>query len=337
MNTQFNTLFTVTISHAYYSENCQDIDFIIPGDTAQLLKNGKLLTREFDGKLYVLFEADDAGAAWVAIPGKTLRIGLRLANPFFSNFTDGDSSLSSSQRLYRNSPDPAALNAPESVTLTGRIFSHTLTDSARPMTVTLKDSAGQALHSEVIPAEANRFTASYDLTGQTPGACTVEEVYPASTKQTAYYFDSELLQAGIFGVLEVKIASGFYTSAADFHIAFDAREETLNYYVVANNYSESDLNQLSVMDAGFADDGRPQIAFNKILSAAFTPAEISPALLGENSARVVLFRSQAAVKRTQRPRKKIQLRRNGDVLVPHLPQPGSEKANADLIIPISKP
>ena len=337
MNTQFKTLFTVAISHTYYSESCQDIHFIIPGDTAQLLKNGRLLARELDDMLYVLFESDEAGAAWVAIPGKTVRIGLQLVNPLFSNFTDVDSSFASSQLLYRNSAAPMALDAAENVTLTGRVFSHTLTDSARPVTVTLKDSAGQALRSEVIPAEANRFTVSHDLTGQTPGAYTIEEVYPTSTKQTAYYFDSELLQAGIFGVSEVKIASGFYTSAADFHIAFDAREETLNYYVVANNYSDSDLSQLSVTDAGFTDDGRPQIAFNKIPSASFTPAEISPALLSENSAGVVLFRSQAAVRRMQRARKKIQLRRNGDVLVPHLPQPGPEKANADLIIPISKP
>jgi hypothetical protein len=337
MNMQFNTLFTIGISHAYYSGNCTDIHFIIPGDTAQLLKNGKLLARELEGKLHVLFEADDGGAARVAIPEKTLRIGLRLANPFFSNFTDGDFSFASSQRLYRNSADPVALDAPESVTPTGRVINHTLTDNARPVTVTLKDLTGQALHSEVVSAEANRFTASFDLTGRPAGACTIEEVYPASTKTTAYYFDSELLQAGTFGVLEVKIASSFYTSGVDFQIAFDARQETLNYYIVANNYSESDLNQLSVMDAGFSDDARPQIAFNKIPSASFTPAEISPALLGENSARVVLFRSQAAVRRTQRARKKIQLRRNGDVLVPHLPQPGPEKANADLIIPISKP
>ncbi|HEY5706367.1 MAG TPA: hypothetical protein VIS96_12405 [Terrimicrobiaceae bacterium] len=337
MNTQFNTLFTVAISHAYYSDNCQDIRFIIPGDAAQLFKNGKLLARERDGKLHVIYEADDAGAALIAMSGKTVRIGLRLANPFFGNFTEGGANLATSRRLYRNSTSPTAFDPAVNITLTGPVFGHTLTNDARPATITLKDSAGQAHQSETISASDDRLTVSYDLTGQAPGTYTLDEVYPASAKQTLYYLDSPLLQAGVFGVLEVEIANGFYASAPEFQIPFDAREETLNYYVVARNYSETDLGLLSVVDAGFTDDGRSQIAFNKIPSGSFTSEDISPALLGENSARVVLFRSQAAVKRTEKARKKIQLTRNGDVLVAHLPQPGPESSNADLIIPISKP
>ncbi|MGA7215313.1 MAG: hypothetical protein WBX20_14005 [Terrimicrobiaceae bacterium] len=337
MNTQFKTLFTVAIAHGYYSGNCEDIHFIVPGDAAQLLKNGRLLARELDGMFYVLFEADDSGAAWAPITGRTLRVGLQLANPFFSNFTADDASQGSSRRLYKNSSVPTALDAAMNVTLSGRVFSHALSDSQRPVTVTLKDSAGQTLRSESLLAAHNRSAVSFDLAGEAPGTYTIEEVYPTSTKQTVYYFDPELLQAGVFGVLEVKIHSAFYAAAAELQIAFDARQETLNYYVLANNYSESDLNLLSVTDAGFTDDGRPQIAFDRISSASFTAAEISPSLLGGNSAGVVLFRSQASVKRTQKARKKIQLKKNGEVLVAQLPQPGPEKANADLIIPISKP
>jgi hypothetical protein len=51
MITQFKTLFAVTIAHAYYRENCKDVAFIIPTDTAQWLKNGKLLAKELEGAL----------------------------------------------------------------------------------------------------------------------------------------------------------------------------------------------------------------------------------------------------------------------------------------------
>jgi hypothetical protein len=51
----------------------------------------------------------------------------------------------------------------------------------------------------------------------------------------------------------------------------------------------------------------------------------------------LLFRSQAPVARRQRGRRKIQLNRNGEVLIEHLPQPGAERATADLIVHLSKP
>ena len=51
MTTHFKTLFTVTIAHAYYREQCQDVAFFIPADTSQLLRNGKLLAKESGGKL----------------------------------------------------------------------------------------------------------------------------------------------------------------------------------------------------------------------------------------------------------------------------------------------
>ena len=337
MTTQFKTLFSVTVAHAYYREGCRDIQFFLPSDTAQKLKNGKLLAKELDGKLHVLFEADEAGVALVTIPGNTLRIGLQLTNSFFTNFTATGADFASSELLYRNATTPAALDAAAKVTLAGQVFSHTLTDGARPVTVTLKNAAGQALQTETVTATDNRTTVSYDLTGQASGACTIEEVYPASTKLLGYYSDAELVMAGVFGVLEVSIAIGFYAAAAEFQMPFAARQETLQYYVVATNYSTADFDLLAIFDSGFTEDGRPQINFTKVPSASFTPTEISPDLLGGSSAKVVLFKSQTVVARTEQGRKKIQLRKNGEVLVTHLPQPGPEKSNADMIISVSKP
>lgn len=92
-----------------------------------------------------------------------------------------------------------------------------------------------------------------------------------------------------------------------------------------------------MLDAGFQEDGRLQINFIKVSAESFTPAEIPPELVGNTSAKVVLFKSQNAVARAEKGRKKIQLKRNNDVLITHLPQPGSEKTNANLIVSVSKP
>src|SRR5215471_17365516 len=122
--TQFKTLFLVAVAHGYYSDGCEDIGFLVPSDTVSVLQNGKLLAKPLSGKLYVLFETDDAGVALVTIPGQTLRFGLQLSNPFFSNFTKLDSSFATSQFLYRNAAASTSLDSPQAVTLVGQRFSH---------------------------------------------------------------------------------------------------------------------------------------------------------------------------------------------------------------------
>jgi hypothetical protein len=337
MITQFKTLFTVAVVHTYYREKCEDIRFITTRDTVQLLKNGRLLVRELDGTLHVLFEADESGAALVPVSGKTLVFGLQLVNPCFGNFTDVGAGFASSTRVYRNSATPNALAAPESARLVGQVFNHAFSDSARPVMVMLKSATGAALQLDTISVTEDRSSVSYNLTGKGPGAYTVEEVFPGNTKQNVYYSDPELAQAGVFGVLEIKVDATFYTTAASFELLFSARAEILKYYIVANGYTDPEFDQLSVSDAGFTEEGRPQIDFTKVSSAAFTAGEISPALLGDSDARVVLFKSQTKVARTEKARKKIQLKKNGEVLMAHLPQPGPEKSNADLIIALAKP
>jgi hypothetical protein len=337
MITQFKTLFTVTIKHAYYLGRCEDFAFVIPADTAQRLRNGKLLARELEGRLHVLFEADETGAALQPIPGQTLRIGLRLLNPFFSNFTkDDDHSLASSTRLYRNTAD--TLDAPRKVHLVGQVLSHLLTGTTRPVTVQLKDSSGLVLRTETINDAIDPPRVSYDLTGQAPGAYLIEETYPAGTITSSYYSDPELMQTGVLGLIEVEIGSGLYPSDPDipppnFQIAFESKEEILKYYVVGRKYNQ-DLNGLfSVIDA---NDELPPITFTEVAAGSVDPdANIFPTLIANGSDRVVLFKATAPVARTDKLRKNNG--GNGEVLIAHLPQPGPEKPNADMIIPVTKP
>lgn len=329
MITQFKTLFTVSVSHTYYSGNCRDFDFVVPADVARLMSNGRLLARVLEGKLYVLFETTDLGAPRCPLPGKTLRFGLRLTNAAFTNYTVVDSDFGTSRLLYKNKASPTALDTPSKTALVGNVFVHQLTDTARPVTITLRDENGVALKSDVITSANDRTDISFDLTKYSAGAYTVEEAYTATTKDIPYYFDSELLSQSVVGILEIAIDSGFYTTAPDFAISFSAKQDTLKYYVVTN-YPPADIASLSVTDAG----GSSPITFTKVFPVS---DDISQSITAGGTNNVVLFQSQTAVARNENARPKIQLAYGSEVLIANLPQPGQEKAGSNIIVSISKP
>jgi hypothetical protein len=333
----FKPLFTLAVTHTYYGGACRDLGFVLPRDMEPLLRGGRLIAKVLDGRLHVLFEATEDGTPVASMAGRTLRIGLKLLNPHFPNFTVLPVDPAAGVALYTNAANPDALGAPQAVRLTGPVFSHALQGADRPVTVTLLDAAGLTLSEQTV-SDASRAEVSFDLTGQKPGVRRIEEMYPGNVRRAAdYLLDPELAQEGIFSMAEVRIDAGFYNAPAAFNLAFEARQETLRYYLVVKRYSAAELDQLTVSDAGFTEEGRPEITFTKVPAAAFTPAEIPPSLLGDAESTVVLFRSQAPVARRERGRRKIRLNRNGDVLVEHLPQPGAERATADLIVHLSKP
>lgn len=344
MSTQFRTLFTVSITHTYYTPvGCKDFDFIIPTDTAQLLKNSKMTARVGDGGLRVLFGADKNGAALISAVGKTLRLGLKLLNPYFSNFTELDVNFRKKTPVYRNRVAPMSLDAPLPFALVGRRFSHELTGAARPVVVALKDGQDRTIQTDTITATNDRATVSYDLTGLDAGAYMVEEAFPGEPKKNPYnyYADPELQQLGVFGVLEIALVPDFYTAAAEqepaLKIDFSAKQDVLKYYLIAKNYSNLELDQLLVEDNGAAEDGRPQVKFIKVASADFDDNEkTTAALLGAQDNQVVLFKSSAEIPRRAKARQKIQLSKNNDVLITHLPQVGADKVNGDIMIQISK-
>ena len=258
MNIRFRILFTVTLSHTYYQDGlCKDFDFIIPVDTQQWLNNGRLLAKVREGKLYVLFEVGKDDEPLVSIAGQILRFGLKLNNPFFSNFTQLD--IDSAQAfLYKNTTtNPNQLAPPEN--------------------------------------------------------------------KPVISLPKELQRQGVFGIVEITLDNEhFYTTdpkkVPDFKIPFAAREETLKYYVVAKNYTDTEIEQLTVSDQGNS-------------GITFTSEFIDHNLLG----RVLLFKSMTAVKRQETVREKIQLNKNGEALIKYLPQPSVSKTVADFIIQLSKP
>jgi hypothetical protein len=112
MITNFNTLFTLAVSRSYYRSPCEDFDFSVLGETARLLRNGKLLSKVRGGVLYILFETDESDGPLVRLDGRTLRFGLLLKNPSFRNFTHVPWEQTM-RVVYRNGSSPLAFDAPE--------------------------------------------------------------------------------------------------------------------------------------------------------------------------------------------------------------------------------
>jgi len=336
MITSFRPLCTLAVAHAYYTNQaCRDFDFLVPVDTAATIRNGKLLAKKRDGVLHVLFETDAEGAPLVPLAGITLRFGLQLQNPLFDNVT-APLPLAALP-LYRNAATPGSLDPATGVILTGRLLCHPLTRTARPVTVIIRNPAGQPLQTETITAEHNRDTISANLTGQAAGAYRVEESYPDQTATVTYYLDPELQRAGLFGMVEITIANDFHASPPSFLISFAARQERLNYYLVASNHTPGEMANLAVEDKGFAEDVRPQVHFERVEPSAFTTEHIPVDLLAKPGQQVVLFKSQGLVARREKARRKIELSKNGDVLIKHLPQAGAASGNGDVVVHISKP
>jgi len=110
---EFAPLFTLEVEHAYYGGRCPDFEFAIPAPRARLLARGRLLARKHEDRLTVLYEKGEGGEPLASLAGATLQLGLRLANPHFSNFTALPFTPDEGLPLFRNAgADPAALQAP---------------------------------------------------------------------------------------------------------------------------------------------------------------------------------------------------------------------------------
>lgn len=339
MITAFTLLCTLEVTHAYYGGQSRDFGFIIPSDTARALGRGRMLARERDGRLHVLFEQGDGHAPLVDLSGTTLRFGVVLRNtglanvtvppvpagtlPVYSNVTGGGAG--------------AALAAPRAVTQLGAAFSEPLRRPERPVTLTLTGPRGQQVAADIVEEGDPRTAVPFDLSGREPGGYQLTVDYAGAAQEVRQlYVDHDLTALPLWAMVEITTTAAFHAAPPAFQLALAAREETLRYYVVARDHTDTEFAQLTVSDQGAADEGRPALAFERLEPAAFTPTELPPSLLGDGETRVVLFRSTAAVPRLARGRQRIQLSRNGEIVIPHLPQPGAERATADIIVHVSR-
>lgn len=150
--------------------------------------------------------------------------------------------------------------------------------------------------------------------------------------------DAELALAAPWALLRLQVDASLYATPAELAIELSARRETLRYYVVAKRYGAAEFDQVQIVDAGFDDDARAELQFTRVLPGAFGQQHLAPSLLdAEGSARIALFESQQPVARRAQALRRLQLRRNGDVLIENLPSPGASRGDAQFVIHLGKP
>lgn len=337
MSSSFGILFSIQIAHNYYEADCKDFEFRLLSDSSQTARNGRMLCRERDGVFYVLAEINEDESLKLPVTDATLRIALLLRNPNFSNFTQSVV-LPGFFPLYRNAASPLSLNAPRPVKLCGPFLQHSLLKPEKPITLSLFGPDGKMVKTEVLSSPSDSQSYPLDLRDYSPGLYLLKEEYAGETAETDYYLDPELIQYHAFGLIEIKLEDALLNAKkTKFSIAFASKEETLKYYVVGKRYSQTDLETITVADAGFGEEGRSQILFNRVNQPSFSKFDISPDILAPAGSSVVLFKSQSPIARNEKSRKKIQLSKSTDIIIKHLPQPGQEQNNSEMIIQISKP
>jgi len=333
MKLSFRPLFSVEVEHGYYPGACGDIGFIVPPSTQRLLAAGRLLNRVQDGRLIVLYESRDNGEAVAAMAGASLLFGLGLVNPHFANFTV-PVAVAGPFALHANAAPANQLAAPLPCRFVPPSLRLTPSLATRPVDLAV---LRQGVTVAAATLGAGEDESVFPTGNWLPGVYTLRESYPGQTLEQALLREPELAAEGIWGALAITVDSAFYATPPTFRISLAARRERLKYYVVTKNYGAAEFAQLNVLDAGAAEDGRPAVTFERLAPGDFAPDDIPADILGDAATRIALFQSSAAVPRRERGYRKLQLRRNNEVLVKHLPQAGPDRPQANFIVHLSKP
>lgn len=323
------TLWTVEVRHAFFGGACDALAFTVPPATQRALAGAHLLARERDGRLFVMAGVDAADQPLLPLAGLNLVFGLQPRDANFALYTLPPAVADGDTPLWDNAADPDAIGAPRGVRLTGERPRIEPRSPQRPLALRLFDGAGAPAASATLQTGDESWTPRLPLTR---GDWRVEEQFGAEAPSSwTLRADPELRNA--WGVLSLTVDAGHVANGQDFVLDFDARSETLRYYVVAERYAEADFAQVQVVDAGFAAEARPAITFDRVAPADFDASHLDPALLDPTgSARIALFEARTAVARRARGPSGLELHRNGDVLVGNLPQPGAERHDAQFVV-----
>ena len=339
--TSFEQLLSLRVFHAYYEGICADFDFVFPAESIRLIERGRLLSKIRDGVLYLLFEVKKDKIPRVSLAGSVLRIGLRLTQPLFANFTTPPPPSAPNVLFYRNATTKLTFDAPESRRLVGAIFSHTLAKKTPPVGVILQDIRGDAITTKISPVSKeadDSLSVSFDLTSLAPGPLSIIEDYGAGEiVTTRILLHPELQRIGVTCVVDIEVDGLFYEANPTLELRFGAPEETLRYYVVvSDDYPDAGFFALDVVDGAVHADSADALEFERMNPADVAADLTARTLLGTSTARIAVFTSNKVVPRRQRVRKNLQLVRNDLTLVPHLPLPGADRADSNIILHVSK-
>ena len=330
---RFRSLWTVQPRHAFFGGGAAEVlEFIVPPATQRALAGAHAIARERNGALQVLIELDEAQQPLSQTVGRSFVFGLRPRDPAFETFTQPLGFARGEAALWANAAAPNALDAPRAVQLSGSQLRIAPRSAARPLAIRVLDAGNveRASGSLREGEEALSVPGSWP-----PGEWRIEE---AGAPARSLWIEPDLAAARAWGLLVLTVAADHLASGHTFQIDFAVRSDTLRYYVVASAFSQNEFDQVDVLDGGFATEGRPQIVFDKLLPADFGAQHLPAALLDPGgSARIACFQAQAPVARRPRGPGRLELHRNGDVLIGNLPQPGAQRHDAQFVVHLSKP
>lgn len=340
MNQRYVLLLTINVRHGYYGGECDDFEFVIPPSTATVLRNGRSLVRVGGGALQIWCDVGESDAPMAGLVGQTLWLGLRLRNTDFDNFTTPVIDLAGRSPLYSNRDNVVAFGPPDAVVLVGGVLDYVPRLSARPLNLSLLDESGATVLTHRLSADsaAHRFDLSRLPGGEYVVREQADNAEADDRVENRLVISSELNGAGFWGLVAIRVDARFREAPPQFSLAFSARRDRLKYYVIARDYSASDLRQLRVTDAGFGEEQRAQIEFERIEAESLAGDDLSAILRqGVGVGGVILFRSTREVVRRARGYRKLQLSRNGDLLMTNLPQPSPGDTNSHFLIHLSRP
>ena len=331
MSIHFRILCEVEVNHTYHGGPCPDFEFVVPNGSPALAA-GHLLMRTRHRRLLVLYEADDEGNALRQVPGMTLLIGLCVPNPYFTNFTE-PAVPDGYVPIYANDGQPRAFDLPLAARIARPSQRIAPALAERPASLKWALLGQQVAQQTLVSGQDDATFLSRDWP---VGLYTLTEDAGGPLSVSHWLVHPELAGQGLWGVAAVTIDAGFYTNPPLLSVSLKARRERVKYYVVARNYGVNEFGNLNVNDAGAAEQGRPAVIFDTIGRNQFAADDLPPEVLGDASTRVVLFQSQDELDRRAGGYRKLQLRSNNEVLVQHLPQAGSDRAQARFIVHLAK-
>ncbi|WP_421863087.1 hypothetical protein [Motiliproteus sp.] len=330
----FDRLLDLNLTHDYYQGTCPDLRIEPSPETSRWLSAAAIKVQSSPGSLTLHFQKDDQGNPLRSLDGQRLLLAIVVVNPVFSVFTNL-AGADNSQPLYRNSPDPLSLAPPRAYQQVPGRFTYPVQLDDRPTTIRLTDHRNRPIEQHSLGAENPSTELSLLLDKYGPGFYRIKESIASDSTETDIA-NLPWLPPYTIALVELTITPIFYTQAPSFNIHYGARNDTLNYYVVAQNYSDTEFDHLQLADAGFAEQSRAEISFTRVESNNFTEAHTDAALLHGGGSKVVLFHSQTDVSRRQHGPKKLQLRLGGEVLIASLPTPGRNSVTADFFINVAK-
>ena len=236
MMSNYATLLTLDVAHSYHDGLCRDFDYMIPLDTALLLRDSRMSVKIWDGRLTLFWPRQKSSEPLLPLSGCTLRFGLRLLNPSIANETRIAHDSRFEIPLYRNTGNSGVLDSPLLAKWSARSLCYLPAGTAWPLTVSLETLQGRTLLEEVVFEGGDTLPIPFDLADFPLGSFLVVETSSGATHSETHYLDPDLRRMSAYGIAEITVAEDFYTTPAAFTIQYQTRAEMRKFIWGQSSY-----------------------------------------------------------------------------------------------------